>query len=176
MVEVIRYIDGETTKRPSYLSDEDLAYLQSARSMYCCEGNQHVAYIPAYSNNIDAAKQFLQFMVSKEGQEIMLEYAYGNMAMLDIDISKFDYYSSLSALQKSKYNLLNNATFVGNNFVHPMNYAGEVRVWYGTTLEIMFGTNKASSSYKTPMEAFNDTYNSVNQNWDNWIAKAGVSN
>ena len=106
----------------------------------------------------------------------MLEYAYGNMAMLDIDISKFDYYSSLSALQKSKYNLLNNATFVGNNFVHPMNYAGEVRVWYGTTLEIMFGTNKASSSYKTPMEAFNDTYNSVNQNWDNWIAKAGVSN
>lgn len=176
LAEVISYIDGELAERPAYVSDEELAYLESVRSMYCCEGNQHVAYIPAYSNNIEAGKQFLQFMLSKEGQEIMLEYAYGNMAMLNVDISEFDYYDSLSQLQQSKYSIFYNATLVGNNYVHPMNYAGGVKIWYGDTMENVFGTVKTSASYKTPLKVFQDTYSDVRKQWSEWVTKAGVSN
>ena len=174
--EVVSYVDGDTKERPSYVTDEDLARIQSARSMYCCEGNQHVAYIPAYSNNVESAKKFLQFMVSKDGQEIMLDNAYGNMAMLNLDVSEFDGYKKLSQLQKSKYKLLYGATLVGNRYVHPMNYAGGVKVWYGDSMEAAFGAIKSSDAYREPAKFFMSTYNAVSTEWADWIYRAGVSN
>ena len=167
--EVVSYVDGDIKERPAYVSDKDLAYIQSARSMYCCEGNQHIAYIPAYSNNIDAAKQFLQFVVSKEGQEIMLESAYGNMAMLNVDVTEFEGYKDLSQLQQSKYQLLYGATLVGNRYVHPMNYAGGVKVWYGDTMEAAFGAIKSSDAYRAPADFFMTTYNNVSTEWADWV-------
>ena len=173
--EVIAYIDGDVAEKPAYVSDADLAYIQSARSMYCSEGNQHICYIPAYSNNIQAGKQFIQFMLSKEGQEIMLAHSFGNMAMLNVDTTQFDYYNSLSALQQSKLGIMQNATFVGKNYVHPMYYAGGMQLLYNN-LEPVFGVAKSSNSYKSPKTLWEEEYSRVSVKYDSMMSQAGVSN
>ncbi len=179
LAEVVAYLDGEAEK-PSFVSDADLAYLGSARKMYCSEGNQHIAYIPAYSNNIDAAKQFLSFMMSKEGQEIVLEYSYGNMAPLNISINEFDYASKLSTLQTSKFEILNvegGAVLVGNNYVHPMAYAGGIpTITNNPTLENAFGVVSSSGSFMTPQERWQHEYDRVASDWSDKMTTAGVSN
>ena len=176
--EVISYIDGDIAEKPSYVSEEDLAFITSARTMYCSEGNQHICYIPAYSNNIEAGKQFIQFMLSKEGQEIMLQYSYGNMAMLNIDVSQFDYYKSLSSLQQSKLEIMQGmggATFVGKNYVHPMNYAGGLDLSYNF-METSFGVTKETGAYKTAKEFWEYEYEHVSSKFSNMMSQAGVSN
>lgn len=176
--EVISFIDGDITEKPAYVSDEDLAYITNARSMYCSEGNQHICYIPAYSNNIDAGKQFIQFMLSKEGQEIMLEYSYGNMAMLNVDVAQFDYYKSLSSLQQSKLAIVGKnggAIFVGKNYVHPMTYAGGLELCYNI-MENAFGVTSSSGAYKTAKEFWEEEYNRVASKFDTMMSQAGVSN
>lgn len=176
--EVVSYIDGDITEKPAYVSDADLAYIKSARSMYCSEGNQHICYIPAYSNNIENAKKFIQFMLSKEGQEIMLQYSYGNMAMLNVDISQFSYYNSLSKLQQSKHNIVqanDGATFVGKNYVHPMYYAGSMELTY-ENMEQAFGVTTGSGSYKTARQFWEQEYSRVASNFNNMMSQAGVSN
>ena len=176
--QVVSYIDGDTAEKPAFVSDADLAYVKSARSMYCSEGNQHICYIPAYSNNIENAKKFIQFMLSKEGQEIMLQYSYGNMAMLNVDASQFNYYSSLSNLQKSKLEIMqggSGATFVGKNYVHPMYYAGGMELCYNI-MEMSFGVDKGSGSYKTAREFWEGEYAMVSGKYDTIMSQAGVSN
>lgn len=177
--ETIAYIDGEGEK-PSYLSDTDLARLKEARSVYCSEGSQHIAYIPAYSNMAEEAKDFFRFMYSKEGQEIMLRYSYGNMAPLNVDITGFDYYESLSNFQKSKYIMQTSGVginLVGNNYYHPMAYAGSVETFYNTpTMENAFGAVKASDTYMTAEEIWLADYNRMAAKWANNMSQAGVSN
>ncbi len=177
---VIAYLDGDTDVCPSYVSEDDLAYIKSARSMYTSEAQGHVAYIPAYSDNIEAAKEFLLFMFSKEGQEIMLEYAYGNMSTLNIDINEFDYASELTPLQLSKFNILtafDGATLVGQLKAAPMAYGGGIRPFnLPATLENMFGVIKTSDSYWTPLAALEYNYELISGKWESMISTAGVSN
>ena len=178
LVEVVSYIDGDVAEKPAYVSDEDLTYIKSARSMYCSEGNQHICYIPAYSNNIEAGKQFIQFMLSKEGQEIMLQYSYGNMAMLNVDVTQFDYYKSLSHLQQSKLQIVQangGATFVGKNYVHPMTYAGGLELCYNI-MENAFGITKDSGAYKTAKEFWESEYAQVSSKFSTMMSQAGVKN
>lgn len=180
LVETIAYIDGDTNVRPSYLSDADLTRISEARSVYNSEGNQHIAYIPAYSNMVEEAKEFLKFFLSKEGQEIMSEYSYGNTAPLNVDVTSFKTYESMSVLQKSKYNMLTSQTgltLVGNNYYHPMAYVGGVRAFYNTpTMETAFGTIETSDSYKTPLELWEAEYNMMKASWERAMKNAGVSN
>ena len=180
LVETIAYIDGETSERPAYVSDADLKRLTEARSVSCSEGNQHIAYIPAYSNMIEEAKDFLLFTMSKEGQEIMLKHCYGNIATLDIDSTKLAGQDAISSLQASKYKMLDSnvgLTFVGNSYSHPMAYAAGVQTFYGApTLENAFGVVKTSVSYMTAQQVWEKEYRSVAGNWDDMMKKAGVSN
>ena len=117
-------------------------------------------------------------MLSKEGQEIMLEHSYGNMAMLNVDPSQFNYYGSLSNLQKSKLEIMqggNGATFVGKNYVHPMYYAGGMELCYNI-MEMSFGVDKGSGSYKTAREFWEGEYAMVSGKYDTIMSQAGVSN
>ena len=179
LVEAISYVDGDVTERPGFLSDADLARIQEARSIYSCEANQHIAYIPAYSNMVDEAKDFLRFMLSKEGQEIMLEYAYGNMAPLNVNVTEFEQFNSLSPLQKSKYELMTSGSgmsFVGENRSHPVSYAGGILDFYAPQMDYAFGAITTSGTYMTPMELWESNYEYKSGSWADILAKAGVSN
>ncbi len=179
LVETIAYIDGESTTRPAYLSDADLLHIKEARGVYCSEGNQHIAYIPVYSDMAEEAKDFLLFMLSKEGQEIMTEYCYGNMAPMNVDVTQFKTYDSLSKLQLSKYKMLVSdvgLNLVGNNYSHPMAYAGGIQTFYNVpSFEQAFGVVETSSSFMTPEELWQADYDRMSGNWNTNMKKAGVS-
>lgn len=178
LVETIAYIDGENGERPSYLSDADLERITEARSIYHCEGNQHIAFIPCTSDMIEEAKQFLLFMVSKEGQEIMLEYSHGNMAPLEIDYTQLKGYDTLSSLQKSKYDMMTSGigvTLIGQNLSYPMGYVSGIKT-ITSSLEGSFGVVDSSSSYKTPKELWNKEYEEYVKEWNTMMKNAGVSN
>lgn len=180
LVETIAYIDGDTAEKPAYLSDADLARLIEARSVYCSEGNQHIAYIPVYSNKVEEAKDFLLFAMSKEGQEIMLKHCYGNLSTLDTDTTQLAGYDTLSTLQKSKYEMLVSnvgLSLVGNCYSHPMAYIGGIKAFYNSpTLETAFGVVETSASYKTPEAVWQQQYENVAVGWSSAMQKAGVSN
>ncbi len=178
LAETISYIDGEVAERPAYLSDADLARITEARSLYHCEGNQHIAFIPATSNMIEEAKQFLLYMFSKEGQEIMLEYCHGNMAPLEIDYTQLKGYDTLSSLQKSKYDMMTSqtgVTLIGQNLSYPMGYVCGIST-IESSLEGSFGVVDTSDSYKTPKQLWNKEYQDYVSEWNNMMKNAGVSN
>lgn len=178
LVETIAYIDGDTDARPAYLSDADLELIKEARSFYSSEASTHIAYIPVYSDMAEVAKDFLLFMYSKEGQEIVMASSYGNMAPLNVAVSEMEGYEELSVLQKSKYEMLESSaglTFVGRDYSHPMAYAGGMKLWT-SSMEGSFGVITSSKSYMTPMEKWLADYDKVSVTWDNAMKSAGVSN
>ena len=70
----------------------------------------------------------------------------------------------------------NGTTLMGPNYVHPMNYAGGVNLWYGSSMESAFSVVKTSGSYKTAAQLFLEQYNSKVGEWNDMMSKAGVSN
>ncbi len=68
--EVIRAIDAGKSEVAG-VSEEDFAIVKEARSIsYLNTGAGSVGYIPAYSDNVEGAKEFLKFMYSDEGLNI----------------------------------------------------------------------------------------------------------
>ena len=75
LAEIVKYVDavdaGESATKPEGVTDEDIQIVTEARHYaYVAGGIDHQAYIPSYSNNIDAAKEFLKFMYSDKGLNI----------------------------------------------------------------------------------------------------------
>lgn len=84
LVEIIKYVDaidaGENPSKPSGITDKDIEIVTEARHYsYVASGVDHRAYIPAYSKNIDNAKEFLKFMYSDKGLNIYYETLKGAM-------------------------------------------------------------------------------------------------
>lgn len=68
---LIDYVDGVTTIKPNGVTDGDVEIVSEARKVELAgAGPEHVALIPCYSNQKEAAKDFLLFMASDEGMSI----------------------------------------------------------------------------------------------------------
>ena len=65
-----------------------------------------VAVIPEYSNELSEAKDFLKFMYSKAGQEIVMQETYGCGAPLTVDFSQMDYYKNGTYYTRSRLDLI----------------------------------------------------------------------
>lgn len=68
--EIIDYVDGKTETKPANCNDADIEIVRAARSIEYMTGNSNAAYIPSYSNQIEAAKNFLRMMASDEGMKM----------------------------------------------------------------------------------------------------------
>ena len=82
LAECIQYVDavdaGEKPSMPSGVTTEDIQKVTEARHYaYMAGGIDHQAYIPAYAENIDQAKEFLKFMYSDKGMQIYYETVGG---------------------------------------------------------------------------------------------------
>ncbi len=82
--EVIKYVDavdaGQTPTKPEGVTDADITKVTEARHYsYMAGGVDHRAYVPAYSDSIDLAKEFLKFMYSDEGMNIYYRTLKGTM-------------------------------------------------------------------------------------------------
>ncbi len=94
---VIKHVDGNG-EAPAGVSEEDIAIVRDARhNAYTRSGFDHTALVPAYSNKLNEAKDFLKFMCSDEGLSIYYKSTNGNQLPIenttgyptDVEISQF---------------------------------------------------------------------------------------
>lgn len=172
---VIAYID----EHPVYSADAEvegisgsvLRYLYDVRAIYQNDGTQYTALVPAYAAHVDAAKDFLKYMLSKEGQEVVMEAAYGIAAPLRVDCTQFDYYDESTYLFKSKMKLFSEGLPIGETKAQPMSYLGGLTLFRldGESMANSFGV--AGKDVNSIVDAEVAYYESV---WKDMRAKAGV--
>lgn len=131
-----------------------------------------VACVPEYSEELDAAKDFLKFVYSKQGQEIMLSSTYGCGAPMTIDYSQMEYYKTATYYSKSRLNITAKSVPYGNANNYPMQYLGGLKVYTEGNMTAGFGGEKVASASEVMMEE----YNSYNLIWKSIMGTAGVSN
>ncbi len=97
---VVAYVDGEG-EAPAGVSEEDIAIVRDARSnAYIGNGYDHIGVVPAYSNQVETAKDFLKFMCSDEGLNIYYKATFGNQLPLE-NLSGYDSGVEVSIFRQS---------------------------------------------------------------------------
>ncbi len=80
---VVAHVDGNG-EAPAGVSEEDIAIVRDARqNSYVRSGFDHTALVPAYTDKLDIAKDFLKFMYSDEGLNIYYKATNGNQLPLE---------------------------------------------------------------------------------------------
>lgn len=175
----IAYIDSNNLKTATAeaatqlaVSETTLQLLIDARLFQYCTPS-FAALVPEYSDQIPAAKEFLKFMLSKEGQEIFMASTYGVCAPLNVDMTQFDYYANATTLGKSKMDLLQNSLLIGDESnTYPMQYVSD-----GIKATRMDIVNKfAGGSAAEAKSVMNEEYNYYLTVWKDLMNAAGVSN
>lgn len=177
-IDYIDYLDGynlygrtAVAERPSWLTDDDLKLLTDARHIVISQGMHGIATAPAYSPHLKEAKEFLKYMLSKDGQEIVMNACYGNMAPLITDASQTDYYQSpeITVMAKTRLEIFPQGTLFGRNAKYPMMYLAN--------MELMYSFPDGQFPGATTVKAFMDAeYNTYKPSWAGMMAAAGVSN
>lgn len=71
--ELVDYVDANASGyegKPSFATNDDVDIVRDSRSLEMSASSQVIGYIPAYSNQIQAAKDFLIYMASDEAMAI----------------------------------------------------------------------------------------------------------
>ena len=106
--QVVAYVDGEG-ELPAGVTEEEVAYIRSARNMVATLAPTHTVFAPVYSNAKALADQFLLFMASDEGIQIFKDNCAGGF-------SPFQYaydYEKLHETEQSIYDCTKDAVYVG---------------------------------------------------------------
>ena len=170
------YIDGDSAP-----SEEDAATLDV--SLTTLEFINHarlvrhtlpdfVAVIPEYSNELNEAKDFLKFMYSKAGQEIVMQETYGCGAPLTIDYSQMDYYKNGTSYTRSRLDLIKESIPYGNAMNYPMEYLGRIMACAELKIASAFGT----ASPKSAATFMKEEYDEYKTTWETKMELAGVRN
>ena len=179
LVKIIDYIDAnkltEANKDAASqlgVSEATLQRLIEARLFQYCTPSFAVV-VPSYSDQIPAAKEFIKFMLSKEGQEIFMKSTYGVGAPLSVDMTQFDYYNNSTTLSKSKLNLLQNSMMIGDEGnSYPMQYiAGGIKM---TTMDMI--NEFAGEKEGTAQTMAQNEYEHYQPIWEDMMKAAGVKN
>ena len=179
LITIINYIDqnnlsAATAEAAGQLgvSENTLQRLIEARLVQYCTPSFCVV-VPSYSDQMDAAKDFIKFMLSKEGQEIFMKSTYGIGAPLSVDMTQFDYYANSTTLSKSKLNLLQNSIMIGDEGnSYPMQYiSGGLKM----TMMDMINEFAGSKIISSETMALNE-YEHYKALWEDMMKAAGVKN
>ena len=131
-----------------------------------------VAVIPEYSNELNEAKDFLKFMYSKAGQEIVMRETYGCGAPLTIDYSQMDYYKNGTSYTRSRLDLIKESIPYGNAMNYPMEYLGRIMACAELKIASAFGT----ASPKSAATFMKEEYDEYKTTWETKMELAGVRN
>ena len=131
-----------------------------------------VAVIPEYSNELNEAKDFLKFMYSKAGQEIVMQETYGCGAPLTIDYSQMDYYKNGTSYTRSRLDLIKESIPYGNAMNFPMEYLGRIQACAELKIASAFGT----AGPKTAATFVKEEYDGYKTTWETKMELAGVRN
>lgn len=177
LCEVIDYIDnGMTGTLSKAYAQADIDYVYTARHMISSQSNMHQAYIPAYSNNIDGAKEFVKFLYSKEVQELIIETSFGNSFSVSYDFTNEPFYAGLSEFKKSIDVILHDPDvfMVGKEMWAPMYYLGGL--FHQVESQHVMAIDHNSPTYRDALGLVEDQYNEVAPIFGDIMDRAGVSN
>lgn len=170
------YIDGD--KEPSEadaaslgISLSTLEYINHARLVRHTLPD-FVAVVPEYSAELEEAKDFLKFMYSKEGQEIVMQETYGCGAPLTIDYSQMDSYQNGTYYTRSRLDLIKESVSYGNAMNFPMEYLGRTMACAELKIASAFGT----AAPKSAADFMKEEYDEYKTTWATKMELAGVKN
>ena len=78
---LVDYVDAHASGydgKPDWATTEDVDIVRDSRSLELSAGAEHIAYVPCYSNQLEAAKQFLIYMATDEAMNIYREATGGS--------------------------------------------------------------------------------------------------
>lgn len=142
LIAVIDYVDdGEKGEKPVGISDEDIDRVREMRNLTYTSGMETNAFIPSYAEGKETAKDFLKFVYSQEGAEIILETNHLVPLWYKGDIGEIDT-SKWSNFSKSNIEKQASAVYVYKSYVHP----------------IFYNTSRTNVFYESPEMKFTASY------------------
>ncbi len=160
---VVRYVDG-TGEAPAGVSEEDIAIVKDAReNSYVRSGFDHTALVPAYSNQLEKAKDFLKFMCSDEGLNIYYKATNGNQLPIE-NTTGYDSSVEVSHFRQNINEILAEGKICEYDaFVKAKIYAigGVSRYWYNGSGNFV----RALIEGKTPEEICVANNDYLKNNW-----------
>ena len=173
---VVDYVDGaDGATLPEGVTQQDVEYIRSARSMMQTIGQDHSAYIPVYSTKKDIAKKFFQFMASDEGIEIYVKSSGGYRTMFEYDYSKSELQNGISSFMKST-----NALFEqSSHYFMPMknklfSLTGMQFMENGLVDVEVYLSASNPKDYKSASEIFLANYKNLEKEWTNYLNTAQI--
>lgn len=134
-----------------------------------------VLQVPVYTKEANEVKEFLKFMYSKQAQDLMMEYAFGLMCPIRVDMNQFDYYTqSPTAFSASKVELWRTGHVISSNMNYsPMNYLGGMLLYVGSSFAYSCFDGKDAETafqeaYTRSVKSYPDEYEKAfGEEWDN---------
>lgn len=184
LIAAVDYVDGVTTEKPVFAAyagdaaktDEVIARVAEARGLVSSLLSAHNKIaIPAYSDRIDEAYQFVLFFASDKGQEIMAKYA-GAPSAFDYRPSEEDL-AGFSPFRRSIFEILNdeNSQMVLSDTKYPIVYkAGLKRTAHYVTTNANRGFEEAMyRGTKTAEQLYNEDWQYYRDRWNTMLMQAG---
>ena len=131
-----------------------------------------IGLVPENSSELNESKDFLRFMLSKEGQEVVMESTYGCAAPMTIDYSQMEYYQYGTAFTKSRLEIVRKSIPYGNAMNYPMEYLGKCTPCLDLKVASAFGGKNPS----TASALMNEEFEYYSQTWSDKMRISGVSN
>ena len=168
LLQIIDYVDGKTTEKPSFATDEDIAIVREARNLTCSYGAGSHAVIPSYASAKEAAKKFLLFLATDRMQKVVAQNCSGSVMPFSYDPLQDDSLT-LSNFAKEVQTIMNQATL----YQHSSASKGEWLIGlYGARLKV---TRFAAEDhdYITPEYVYTDSIISYSE-FQRLLSTAGI--
>ena len=167
----------ETKAVISSLVEDDYNLVKNSRSVeYMLYGHQ--AHIPNYSSAKEVAKDFLRFMASDQGIEIMIKAGKGYQTGFKYEPSEDFFNENYSVLQKSHYKIMKNANVLKPKSSFILFNFGGLIPWKTNHPEQVF-TSTLARDHKTAQQVFDEEveyYTKDNSaNFKNILKQAGIN-
>lgn len=161
------------------ISEAQATTIREARGYYEGIDTSWSITIPSYANAKKAAKMFIRFLMSDEGQAIYNKNTYSFMAFsTDIDSSAMDKKSK--AMYDFMYSDISSAYYAdANNPIRVFNgLSNNLFPGYGTESSIFMALSYSHKNEKNPAMTAQKVYdtckNDVRKNWNDYLVTAGL--
>lgn len=168
--EVISFVDGDVTAAPAGVSAEDIEEVRIARGISYSKANEHIAIIPSYSKEKDAAKKFLLFMATDRAIKIFKENVKGGFSPFSYDYSTME--ASFSNYEKSLVDMVQ-GNLVSEAMKSAIFYRGNVKSMSLPNVFIDGAIGGTGADRKTALWVFEEMLY-TEQEWDQVLSMSGV--
>ena len=161
---------------PTTVTAQAIAQIKEARSLVYNIGPNHQIWVPAYSAELETAKDFLKFMATDEAIRIYIQET-GNSLPYTFTIEKdgidSELWLDMSDFSKSQYDLLQSTTALLLDGSHPIRYMANANAFnkYASYVKEM----ASDGTQKTVYQIWKDEYDFAKEEWSNWLELANLN-